>query len=336
MKRLFGCYCLWIKHTNSLHKWNVIELCLESAAVDTSSHSQSRFGVSFGCFSSTAAHRVVMLTCRNPGPVSWLPPPHCFSLCCPVWAGEYKQVKSLRLSSRALPLRLPAGQKQCRKLSLVSRVSIAQQSDLRAFSRVDEPVSNTCLTNLLLTPAPLPCPHKAGQCCPAGFYQVNHADTHTTLPSRWGKAKGAKMSFQEFQPWDWELTPCKHRPLFWIAPLGSLPYDENLILPAPIFLTRANKPCSLAWGFHMLLDLPSGILNSTYTSDFNNPPFFKRKGQLVFLPCHKRCFSSMKNHSVILEAPKLSCLTPAILDECELNVWNSAVEQLSPCVYSWG
>lgn len=126
------------------------------------------FGVSFGRFSSTTAHRVMILTCRNPGPVpvSWLPSPHCFTL---LWAGEDKQVKSLRLSSRAQPLHLPAGQKQYRKLSLVSRVSNAQQSDLRAFSRVDEPVSNTCLTDLLPHPSsPALTPTKQGSAVQQG------------------------------------------------------------------------------------------------------------------------------------------------------------------------
>lgn len=82
----------------------------------------------------------------------------------------------------------------------------------------------------------------------------------------------------------------------------------------------------------MLLDLPYGILKYTYTSDFNNPPFFKRKGHLISLLCKNRCFISMKNHSVILAVPKLSCQTPAIL-ECELNMGNLAVEQPSPCLY---
>lgn len=150
------------------------------------------FGVSCGCFSSTAAHRVGMLTCRNPGPVPWLPPPHCFTLCW-VWAAEDKQVKCLRLSSRALPLQSSSWAKAVEKAQPGQQQRVAQQSDLRAFSRVDEPVSNTHLSKLLPHPSsPILTPRKRA----AGFYQVNHTGTHITLLSSWGKAKGAEMSFQ--------------------------------------------------------------------------------------------------------------------------------------------
>lgn len=117
------------------------------------------FGVSFGCFSSTtAAHGVVTLTHRALGPVPWLPPAHCFTLCHLVWAGEDKQVRCLRLSSRALPLQSPCWSKaiqkaqpgqQSERCPAVTRGHLAER-----MSPCQTPASANCS----LTPAPLPWP----------------------------------------------------------------------------------------------------------------------------------------------------------------------------------
>lgn len=332
MKWLFGCYSLWIKHTHSLYKWNIIQLCLESAAVDTSSHSQK-----FWC-----KLWVLLLHCSTQGGDADLqkPRPCACVMALPitllysvlVWAGEDEQGKCLRLSSRALPLR------SCSWATAIQKAQPGQQSE-HCPAEWPEGIEQSgwgCVKHLPQQTAPsalLPDsePHEAGQRCPAGFFQVNRADTHTHSCQGGERQKEQRWAFRNFSPglesWHPVNTGLCFELHLW-APL--------LVMPAPIFLTRTNKPYGLAWEFHMLLDLPYGILNSTYTSDFNNPLFLKRKGQIISLPCNNRCFTSMKNHSVVLAAPKLSCLTPAILDERELNMGNSAVEQLSPCLYSWG